>query len=131
MYRNLWIDGYYPAPDKSIWQKEDWTDYIEYRISQMERLVAEGFTNDGWRIISIGDSGKSKTAPHDCDYADLVKWLAQTGRTQYLIHLHQENEEEKRTMRALIKELGLTEYVDEELDKKIKNYCWYYSPKNA
>lgn len=128
MYHNLWVDGYYPAPNKSVWQKEDWVDYIEYRISQMERLVAEELVKDGWRIISIGDSGQSKTAPFDCDYANLVKWLAQTGRTQYLIHLHQENDEEKQRMRSLIKELGLTEYINEKLDKTIQNCCWYYTP---
>lgn len=69
-----------------------------------------------YTIISIGDG---------CKGIALLDWLQFTNRKEYLIHLHGQDDAEKRLARHYMNLWDLKEYVDEELDKRIQNYYWY------
>lgn len=106
------------------WQNVDSVSEAKDRIQYFEKINGEEMSGQDfiihpYTLVSIGDKSGG---------LELLDWLAETDRKHYRVHLHGEDKLEKHILRERINALGLTEYADADLNKKIGDMMWYYSP---
>jgi hypothetical protein len=90
----LWIDVTKDAPDGCIGVKT---------VTNARVYLMDSALRDEIDVISLGDNDNSNTSMR------FLEWLEEKGRSFYKIHLHGDNDLDKKMMRKIIKRNGWEE----------------------